>query len=170
MQVIFIRHATAEPAGAGGDAARRLTAKGRTGSAAAAEALSAMGVKLARVLSSPLVRAMQTAGIAAEAHGAELEEAEFLAPPGDAKAMRSRLAKLAGEAVETVGLVGHAPSLDELLGELAAGSDDIGVSLPKGGVACVELPPAESGDAPELRWLLRRKQLALLAGRAKGKK
>jgi len=162
--VVFIRHASAKPAGAGGDEARRLTEEGRKESHTAARALQALGLKLQRVLASPLVRATETAGILAEVHAAAgPEEAGFLAPPGDAGRLRRRLAELDREGVGVVGLVGHAPSIDELLAALAAGARDIGASLTKAGAACVGLPAPGTGDPPELRWLMRRSQLGRIA-------
>ncbi len=165
MQVVFIRHASAEPAGAGGDQARRLTGGGRKESKATGGAIRALGLKLQQVLTSPLVRASETAQIVAEAHGGvEVAPADFLAPPGDGEALRKHLAKLNRRGVETVALVGHAPSLDELIAA-ALGVESIASSLNKAGAACVELPPAGSSDRPELLWLMRRKQLAALAGK-----
>ena len=164
MQAIFIRHGDAAPAGGGPDADRQLTEEGRNQSLTAAEALRAMGVKLERVLTSPLARAVQTAGTVAEVHdGAEVEVAEFLAPPGDAKPLGKRLAELDREGISAVALIGHTPSLEECIGELVAGTSGLGLSLQKAGAACVEVPPPESSDSPELRWLMRRGQLAMLA-------
>ena len=164
MQAIFIRHGDAGPAGAGPDADRKLTQEGRNQSLTAAEALRAMGIKLERVLTSPLARAVQTAGAVAEVHdGAKVEVAEFLAPPGNAKALRERLAGLAAEGTSAVGLIGHTPSLEECIGRLVAATRGLGLSLQKAGAACVQVPPPESSDDPELRWLMQRKQLAMLS-------
>ena len=164
MRVVFIRHASAEPTGAGGDAGRKLTKAGRKEAQNTAKALLALGVKLERVLTSPLDRAVETARLTAEAHGgAEVEVVDFLAPPGDTPAMCERLDELNEEGLGAVGLVGHAPSMDEFVARLAADTDDVGTRMNKAGAACIELPPAGSGDSPELRWLMRRKQLAMLA-------
>lgn len=165
MQAIFIRHGAAEPAGGGADADRKLTPAGLAQSRATAEALRAMGVTLRRILTSSLLRAAQTAGAVAEVHGgAEVEVADFLAPPGDAKALRRRLAELAAQGPSPVALVGHTPSLEECIGQLVAGTRGLGMSLQKAGAACVEFPPGESADEPELAWLMRRDQLAALTG------
>ena len=164
MDVVFIRHGSAEAAGAGGDKARLLTAEGQAESRATGEGLGRLGVKLQRVLTSPLVRAVQTAGIVAKAHdGAPVEQTPMLAPPADAQAVRSRLAQLLAEGLDAVGLVGHAPSLDECVGVLVAARPKIGLSLSKAGAACVRLPDDWPDAMPEIRWVLRREQLALLA-------
>ncbi len=168
MQAIFIRHGDAAPAGRGADANRKLTDQGRAQSLTAAEALKSMGVSLELILTSPLVRAVQTAQAVAEIHdGAKVERAEFLSPPADIKALRIRLAALAGEGVSAVALVGHTPSLESCIGELVAKTGRLNLSLQKGAAASVEVPPDDQSDLPELRWVLRRKQLSLLARPAK---
>ncbi len=172
MQAIFVRHGSAQPAGTGPDAQRELLEEGKRELAATAEALVKMGVRLQRVLSSPLVRAAQSAGVLAEVHdGAEVEVVEALAPPADARAVRRRLEEMAAEGLQAVALVGHTPSLEACIGLLVGGKEGLGLSLSKAGAACVEIPPADSADlptgqagAPELRWLMRREQLARLAG------
>jgi len=166
MDVFFIRHASAEAAGAGGDAARKLTDKGRDESRAAAAALAALGVKLELILTSPLPRAAETARIVAKAHGgAKVEVEDAAGPPGDARTLCRRLDELNAAGVEAVGVVGHAPSMDAFVARTAAGTADVGTSLNKAGAACVRLPPPRSPEPPELRWLMRRKQLAMLAGK-----
>jgi phosphohistidine phosphatase SixA len=120
-----------------------------------------MGVKLDRILSSPLDRAVQSAEIVSQEHGSpDIAEVGFLVPPGDFESLAAILGDLAAEGIETVALVGHAPLLDELLGMLVANDPEIGTSLSKAGAACVEIS-ADGGEA-ELRWLMRREQLAML--------
>jgi len=166
MQAIFIRHGSAEPAGPVHDADRALTDKGREEVRATAKAIADMGLAAGRVLASPLLRAVQSAEIVADVHGApEPEVVECLAPPGEFARLNERLAELSDEGVETVALVGHTPSLEDLISRLVAGARGIALSLSKAGAACVDMPPPDSADRAELRWLLRRKQLAKLAGK-----
>lgn len=163
MQVIFIRHATAESASGGPDAARRLTPEGRKEAETTARALAKMDVRIELVLASPLVRAVETAEIVSRAHEkAQLRVVDFLVPPVDVKAVRKQLAALREQEMRVVAMVGHTPSLEECIGELVAGTRRLGLSLTRAGAACVEIPP----DAPngfELRWVLRRDQLEKLA-------
>jgi len=162
MQVIFIRHGSAEPAGPAGDAARGLTDLGRRQVRTTAAALVALGVGLKRVLCSPLVRAVQTGEIVAETHGVgEAQEVGFLVPPGDYNELAAVLQDCHAAGDSAVALIGHAPSLNELLGELVAGKPEIGVRLSTADAACVEL--SEDGRRAELRWLMRSEQLAALA-------
>jgi phosphohistidine phosphatase len=166
MDVIFVRHGSAQDRSeVADDAQRQLTDKGRTEVTTTAHALRELGVKLAAVLTSPAVRAVQTGEILADVHdAARVETAQMLAHPADPQAVRGRLQQLLAEGVECVALVGHAPSLDHCIGELAAAQPKIGVSLSKAGAACVELPADYPNAAPELRWVMRREVLAKLAG------
>lgn len=168
MDVLFVRHAQAETAtGEQSDEDRALTEQGAADAAALARALQAMGIKLAAVLSSPLLRAVQTAGPLAKAYGLKMKMADFMAPPGQQDQMRTTLEKLDARHLDTVALVGHAPSIDEMVTGLVAGGANF-VSLSKPGVACVRL--TSSPDEAELRWLMRREQIQLLGPNAKKKK
>jgi phosphohistidine phosphatase len=160
MEVLFVRHAMAEQAGRGGDAARNLTGKGIEEARMLAGALETMGVTADRVLTSPLARAAQTAAILGERLGAAVEETDLLGPGGDRDELRSRLKQLAAEGVGAVALVGHTPTLEQMIGDLIADNPAAGLSLSKAGAALVEL--ADNARTAELRWLLRRSQLELM--------
>ncbi len=166
MEVIFIRHASAQDASeVSDDSQRRLTDKGRTEARTTALALSELGASPSVVLASPAVRAVETAEIIAEEHGGRVEQSRMLAHPADAAAVRSRCQQLLAEGLECVVLVGHAPSLDHCIGELVASQPKVGISLSKAGAACVRLPAEYPDAAPELRWLMRREILAKLSDR-----
>jgi len=164
MNVVLVRHGDAERPGEGGDAGRTLTEKGRQQVRTTARALTALGLTAGEVLTSPLVRAAQSAEVLAEAHGGPPVTRETcLAPPIAQEALLRRLDGLLDRAVETVALVGHAPSLDEFLGLLIAETPRVAISLSKAGAACVTLEKSDAGTDVELRWLMRREQLARLA-------
>ncbi len=160
MRILFVRHATAAEAGRGGDAARKLTGKGLQEARMLAGALAAMGVEAGKVLTSPLPRAAQTAAILGERLGAAVEVSDLLAPGGDRAELRSVLKQLAAEGLGGVALVGHTPTLEQMIGDLIAGNPAAGISLSKAGAALVELD--DNARGAELRWLLRRSQLELL--------
>ena len=73
----LLRHGEAEDAAAD-DAARRLTPKGERQAHAAGAALAALGVGITACLTSPKVRALDTARLACEALGIEPEVVEAL--------------------------------------------------------------------------------------------
>jgi phosphohistidine phosphatase len=123
------------------DAERPLTDKGREQSRAAGLALKAMGVRMDACLTSPKVRAAETAELACAELGIEPRaEPELAGGPFDPEA-------LAGGFGGEVLLVGHDPDFSEAIGRLTGAR----VSLKKGGVAGVQ--------DDELRVLLRPKEL-----------
>jgi phosphohistidine phosphatase len=102
-EIWILRHDEAEPAGPGGDAARRLTPEGEAHAAK-------LALKPARVVSSPLVRARRTAALAAP--GLEVEIDPRLAPGRDAEAVA---ADALAEGPHPVLLVGHNPDLESVV-------------------------------------------------------
>ena len=141
--IYLLRHGQAE-AGNGDDAARRLTPKGKRQAEAPGKALAALGAKIDACLTSPKVRAADTARLACRPLGIEPEPAEELrGGPFDA------LALAAGRG--DVLLVGHEPDFSREVSRLTGGR----VKLRKGGLAIVE-------DGT-LHALLRPKDLAAIA-------
>ena len=124
----LLRHGDAEDAAPGDDdASRALTEKGRRQSRDAGRALAALGADIEACVSSPKVRARETAELAAEALGVEVEVDERLRggdfDPADIAAGRGALL-----------LVGHEPDFSRAIA-LATGSR---VKLRKGGVAAFD--------------------------------
>ena len=138
----FLRHGDAEDGDV--DFERRLTEKGERQSREAGAALAALGIKPQLCLSSPRVRARDTARLACEPLGVEVTEEERLAG-GDFDA----LDLAAG--LDEVLLVGHEPDFSDAVAQLTGGTVDI----KKGGLAGVQ-------DG-ELRVLLRPKEMKLIA-------
>lgn len=141
--IYLLRHGDAED-GTGDDAARRLTAKGERQAQAAGQALGALGAEIDACLTSPKVRAAETARLACEALGLEPETAEELCGgPFDA------LVLAAGRG--DVLLVAHEPDLSGEVARLTGAK----VKLRKSGLAIV--------DGGTLTALLRPKDLAAIA-------
>jgi phosphohistidine phosphatase len=124
--IYLLRHGDAEK-GDGDDDARRLTAKGERQARAAGRALAALGANLDACLTSPKLRAAETARLACEPLGLEPEVAEELRGGGF-----DSLALAAGRG--DVLLVGHEPSLSDEVARLTGGR----VKLRKGGIAIVD--------------------------------
>jgi phosphohistidine phosphatase len=142
--IYLLRHGDAEQE-AEDDASRRLTEKGERQADAAGRALAALGVKLDICLSSPKVRAEQSARIACRQLGIEVETAlQLRGGPFDAAA----LAAGRGEVL----LVGHEPDFSGAVAEMTGSR----IKLRKGGLAAVE-----DGVLHEL---LRPKELRRIAG------
>ena len=155
QQLWLLRHGEAEPHGAREDAARELTDRGREQSRDAGRALAALELTFQLVLTSPKVRAADTARLAAEFLGVEPATHQPLAEGFD---RREALAVLhaAGEDKRVL-VVGHEPDLSQVVHDLSGAR----IALRKGGVAGVRMDPGGGG---ELIALLRPRELTRIAG------
>ncbi|WP_263452446.1 SixA phosphatase family protein [Hyalangium gracile] len=117
LPLMLVRHAVAEDEHALGDEARALTVEGRAAFRQHARKLARL-TPMTGILTSPLVRAVQTAEILAEAFGlAQVEVHQALLPLDHA---HKRIVELAAEVGPGWALVGHNPSLARA-GKLALG-------------------------------------------------
>lgn len=143
MRVLLLRHGVAvDRDGSDGpaDADRPLTKQGVRRTRDAACGLAAIVKAPERILSSPYLRALETAHIAADTFGTrrrEIAESKALlpdAPPGRLVAELSHLD------ARRVLCVGHAPQLDRALAALV-GAGRLGsiTALEKAGAACIDV-------------------------------
>lgn len=148
-EIYLVRHGIAAERGKEwpDDTARPLTHKGAARMREIAAGLADLGVELDLILTSPLVRARQTAEVLKEGLGGSvpLEETTVLAPGGSPAALIDRLKS--AKRAERIALVGHEPDLGQLAAFL------IGARAPlvfkKGGVCRIDfakLPPAPPGQ------------------------
>ncbi len=167
MRLILLRHALALEAGTHGvtrDADRPLAPKGERNAARAADALEALGLDLDLILSSPLLRARQTAEIVAKAMDKPklLELTNTLAPGGSFQ----KLAELINRKEpprDAVLLVGHEPYLSDLVALLVFGEARAGVVMKKSGLCGLWIEGAlKAGRCAQLEWLLTPKQMRIL--------
>lgn len=143
--IYLLRHGDAEDS-SGDDAARRLTPKGERQAEAAGRAVAALGAEIEVCLTSPKVRAADTARLACQALGLAPEIAvELRGGPFDSPG----LAAGRGNAL----LVGHEPDFSSEVARLTGAN----AKLRKGGLAIV--------DGSTLIALLRPKDLLAIAGR-----
>ena len=162
MKLYFIRHATATDI-ALNDAARELTEEGKNEARIAGVALAELGIQPSPIFTSPLVRARQTAEIAAKEmnHTGDVQTIEELVNDTPTAELIRFLKRFEEE--KEIALVGHAPSLSIHVAAFIGAKEHEGLPLSKGGIACVELAELVTGEG-ELRWLMRQKQLRLIAG------
>ncbi len=155
-QLWLLRHGEAEPHGTRPDHERRLTERGVEQARNAGIVLALLGVDFAAVLTSPKVRAAETARLAAAAWGAEPEILEPLAGGFDARDALAALDAHAGsDADDRVLVVGHEPDFSTTVAQLTGAR----VDFKKGGVAAVRI----GGGGGELISLLRPSEIALAA-------
>jgi phosphohistidine phosphatase len=146
----LLRHGDAEPATAGDDFGRRLTARGEREAQAAGLALARMGVRPEHAFTSPRVRARDTALLACAHLGIQPLIHEPLAGGFDERDA-AELAAATADA-STLLLVGHEPDLSRLVATLTGAR----VEIRKGGMAAI--------GAGTLLALLRPREIQLIAG------
>jgi phosphohistidine phosphatase len=155
---------TADQPGIESDSERPLTQKGLKRMRRAARGLRRLGISFDALLTSPLVRAHQTAEIVADTLGleAQLEEIPELAPQSSVDHLISRLTRFQDK--EHILLVGHNPLLSHAASFLIAGKKEISleIELKKGGLCRIEIDGLPPGTPGTLHWLLTPKQLRQL--------
>jgi phosphohistidine phosphatase len=139
---------------------RPLTAKGVQKTRAAALGLKEFGVKPDVLITSPYVRAAQTAEIFAEALGfptSKVRVSDALKPAANPAEFMKELSLAKGKEVMCFG---HAPHLDQLISQLV-GARGVFTELKKAGVAALERKGTQS--AWRLLWMVPPKALRQLA-------
>jgi phosphohistidine phosphatase len=130
------------------DEERPLSARGARQAERLASLLANAGFATDAIVTSPKVRAEQTARILGEALRVDVRRDDRLASGFGLEGLAELLDDL-GQPASLV-LVGHDPDLSELLGDLVG----VPLALRKGALARVDLaPPVEAGEAV-LRWLI----------------
>ena len=161
MRLLLIRHAIAVPGGTPGveDDERPLTSRGRKRFRAAARGLARIMDRPDILLTSPLPRAAETAEIAAHAFG-KLEPRHERALARGAGDIIGLLRRQPADA--TVAIVGHEPTLSQVLARLLGGGRPERVTFKKGGAALVEVSD-EARSVGRLIWFLRPRILRCFA-------
>ena len=151
IQLCLLRHADAgDPeAWTGDDADRPLSDKGRAQAERLATFLHGARYAADAVISSPKVRARQTAEIVADGLGAQVRVDDRLGGPLDAETLEGILDD-AGS-LERVVLSGHDPDLSELLNGLTGST---GLTMKKGAFARLDVRGKVADRRGSLRWLV----------------
>ena len=144
MQLLLLRHADAL-ASASTDDSRPLSNKGIQQAHRVARFCKEHGLKPDLILSSPFLRAEQTARIVTEALDAELVVCAFLAsgmlPAAAMEELRAFLR------FDTLLLVGHEPDLSALAGALLGAGNSGALRIRKATLAALEVESPASGGA-----------------------
>lgn len=166
MRLYLVRHAIAAEQDAKqwpDDRQRPLTPAGRRRFRRTAKSLVAViqsAGKVTRLISSPLLRARQTAAMLHRAGLPQPIDESVLAPGRTAARV---LAVLRAHDVESIVLVGHEPDLGRLLAVCIAGADaKLSLRFRKGGAACLSFAGAPRVGEATLEWLLPPKALRSL--------
>lgn len=147
MRLYFFRHAEAGyhyPS----DFDRELTERGRRRTQTAAEVMVRLGIKPEHIYSSPRIRALQTAEIAAAELGMEVEVDRGIDFGFDLHIVEMLIEPL-NEGDEVM-FVGHNPSFEAVVSDLTGGD----VAMKKGGLARVDVVGYASPIEGQLIWLI----------------
>jgi phosphohistidine phosphatase len=166
MNLYILRHGIAVEPGTAGfakDSERSLTPKGKRKLRQIAKALKEMDLCFDLIVSSPYVRARQTAQIigAGFKNRQRLELSDTLTPSGSTRKLIELLNGLAHGADDVL-LVGHEPYLSELISLLISGDTRAGVVMKKGGLCKLAVNSLHHGRCAMLEWLLTPKQMQQL--------
>lgn len=174
MELYVVEHGIAVQSGQGiPDEWRPLTEKGRRRFQRTARAFGKLGRKLDLILSSPLIRAVQTAEIlAGETEPAEVAILAELDPKFDVESARNAIAARAGKA-KAVAVVGHEPQLSSVLAMLA-GVPREEIELESGSIVRLDVSGLADGAVADPRWWLKpkgaRKKGLPLSKKSRGKR
>jgi len=155
MKLYLVRHAIAEDlTNQEDDSLRPLTEKGREKMKRIAQALEELGVQPDLIVSSPYVRASQTASILAKElnYKEEMAYSDFLVPMAEPDDMIGEINEKFS--VDELMLVGHEPNLSSLASVLLAGSPDLSINFKKGGVCCLSVDDLHYDRKATLEWLV----------------
>ncbi len=153
MNVYFIRHSEAEPAGGGRpDFERPLSCEGEKKIAASLPGIFKLTGQLDYILTSPAARAARTAYLIAAHQKCRnfVFEMPELAAPGSEIIVDTMLNKLIGK--ENVAVVGHQPYLTELVGYFTGMPPEESISIDKGGMIKVSFKGFPGKGAGKMRW------------------
>jgi phosphohistidine phosphatase len=155
MELLIVRHAIAferDRQRWRDDAARPLSPAGMRRARKAAAGLKELSSVPDRVLTSPLVRARQTAQILTDVAGwPQAEVASELSPGEPAPAILTLLGK---NRVKLAAVVGHQPGLGYLLAACLLGDGGpFPIEMKKNAVACISFEGSPRPGRAALKWL-----------------
>jgi phosphohistidine phosphatase len=157
MNLYVIRHAIAVDEGTpeyAQDSERPLTDKGKKKMRQIAKGLRALGVEFDLILSSPYVRAKETAEILADVFKvkADIALSDNLIPMGDPDLLIAEMNEK--YSANSIVLVGHEPQLTAFVSLLVAENANVDITLKKGGVCRLSADDLHHTRKAALEWLL----------------
>lgn len=163
MDLLVVRHAIAvEPEEFDGhDEERPLTKEGRVRMARAAEGLRTLISAVDVLVTSPLLRARQTADIVGKTIvPGQVTTTDTLCPNSDPVAFSNWLSAIGARRIAAIG---HEPHLGRLVTWLLCGDATSRIQLKKGGACLLEIPSMPGPGSATLMWALRPAHLRQLA-------
>lgn len=153
MRLFLLRHGIAEDGIGMADSQRQLTAEGRKKLRKVLHSATEAGLRPDVIVTSPYIRARQTAAVAAEElqYAGQIVESALLTPEASPHAAWEDLR--AYRHVDQVLVTGHNPHLSSLVC-LLIGARAGAVEMHKAGIACLDLLSMGPEPRATLNWLL----------------
>jgi phosphohistidine phosphatase len=163
MDLHLLRHGLAEDRttlDSRADSERRLTDAGRVKMRRIARTMRAAKLTFDVILSSPYLRARETAEIVARELRSlkRLQLSETLEPGGNPKDLIDELNGQHGQATSVL-LVGHEPYLSRLASMLISGNTTARITMKKGGLCKLAVSDLHLGTCGTLEWLMQPRQM-----------
>ena len=167
LNLYILRHAPAALNGTQGndiDSDRPLTQKGTKSMRRAAKGMKAIDVSFDLVLTSPYLRAHETADIIADVYKLSEEKlivSDALTPEGDPRDLIAQV-RSHDPAAKSILVIGHEPYLSGLISVITSGDLTTSIAFKKGALARLDVDVLDYARCGSLVWLLTRRQLAAL--------
>jgi len=143
MLLTLLRHAEASPYQPD-DFSRCLTEKGISQAGKVGEYLALHHLKPDLILSSPVLRAKETAAIVANKLGVDFTEAPWLACGMNPETALSELS--AYHKLDSVMIVGHEPDFSTLVATLLGLENSLSINVSKASLTAIDLPRLVAGS------------------------
>ena len=169
MNLYLLRHAKAEDLRANDsrrDCDRALVPEGVKRMRRVAEGMSALELQFDVILTSPFVRAKQTAELVAKIFECP-KKTQFvvaLEPDSDPNDIVEHLRQFHRRSKDIL-LVGHEPHLSRLVAALVAGGSALGLNFKKAGLCKLSVELRQQSAVAQVDWLLTPRHLEKLAGK-----
>ncbi len=151
MKLYIVRHADAVSVGGDihSDFDRTLTDRGRSDAVMMARMLAHLDIDIQAVLTSPLVRAVETGEIFGRELKREAATTQNLEPGFSPRSLYEEVASMPGKA--GIVLIGHQPDVSMFISYLVSPNQGATIAMETAAIACVHLQLTGEG---QLRWLL----------------
>ena len=163
MDLYLLRHGKAEPYGQAypSDHLRPLMEKGKRRTKRSVKGMKAADVNVDLIVSSPILRARQTAEIVHDGLGIKkpIEYSDSLAS-GSVTGVMSAIQ--AYYSYDGVMLVGHEPTLSELISTMSSGMYHVAFNLKPGGLCKLRVDTARIAQSATIEWFVTPKQLVAM--------
>ncbi len=152
MILYLIRHGDALPDESVADTQRRLSPLGQRQAAVAARFLRELQPSLDLILSSPYLRARETALAFGQVYRTtKLQTSDQLVPTAHPAQL---MAYLQTQSLQTILLVGHEPFMSTAITHLISGRTHTNIEMRKGSMACIGISRMSKEGSGVLSWLV----------------